>query len=172
MQHAFRRAFRLPILTVLVALVLGLSFGQAAAREKLDLASYDPGTIVIDTAGRHLYLILSQDEAMRYRIAVGREGKQWFGRTSVRAKTKNPSWRPTPDMRAENPRLPAYVPPGPGNPLGVRAIYLDEGYLRIHGTNAPRSIGRAASSGCFRMHNADVIDLYERVKIGAPVVIR
>ena len=131
------------------------------------------GTIVIKTTERRLYYVLGNGMALRYDVAVGKEGMQWSGDTFVQSKSDSPSWTPTPRMRREHPSLPAYVPPGPNNPLGVRALYLGWTDYRIHGTNAPWSIGRAASSGCIRMRNADVIDLFERVHIGAPVhVIR
>ncbi len=130
------------------------------------------GTIVIDTGERRLYLVVGEGEALSYRVAVGRPGLQWFGLTRVVRKAEHPTWRPTPNIRAANPRLPAAVPPGPSNPLGIRALYLAEGALRIHGTNAPASIGRAASSGCYRMRNEDVAELYELVEAGAAVHVR
>ena len=102
-------------------------------------------------------------------VAVGKQGFQWFGQTFVQRKKKNPGWSPTARMRRMG--YPRYVPPGPRNPLGVRAIYLGWTEYRIHGTTAPSSIGRAASSGCIRMHNDDVVDLFERVHIGAPVYV-
>jgi len=132
---------------------------------------HDAGTIVIKTSERKLYYILGKGTALRYDVAVGRAGAQWTGETFVQAKRRNPGWSPTPNMRRKNPRLPAYVKPGPRNPLGVRAINLGWSAYRIHGTNSPRSIGRAASSGCFRMRNHDVKDLFERVHIGAPVLV-
>lgn len=129
------------------------------------------GTIVIKTSERKLYYILGQGMALRYDVAVGKEGMQWSGDTFVQSKRRNPGWNPTPRMRRENPRLPAYVPPGPENPLGERALYLGWSEYRIHGTNAPWSIGHASSSGCIRMRNQDVKDLFERVHIGAPVQV-
>ncbi|WP_083507750.1 L,D-transpeptidase [Aureimonas frigidaquae] len=132
---------------------------------------YEPGTIVVKTAQRKLYLVTGQDEALVYDIAVGKPSEQWFGRSYVSRKRMNPTWTPTPDMRARNPALPASVGPGPKNPLGTRALNLGWGYYRIHGTNAPNSIGGAASAGCFRMRNEDVADLFERVHVGAEVVV-
>lgn len=159
---------------LLLAGLIMIALAQPAAAQLV--YAYDgpgrPGSIVINTRERLLYFIRADGEAHIWPIAVGREGKQWFGRTRVINKAKNPAWRPTASMRAENPRLPAYVAPGPRNPLGVRAIYLAEGALRIHGTISPRSIGRAASSGCFRMHHADVTQLYEMVSAGASVDVR
>lgn len=133
--------------------------------------AYGRGAIIVRTGERHLYYTLSRTAALRYRIAVGSRRNQWTGVTYVSAKRENPGWSPTPSMRRRDPRLPRYVPPGPKNPLGVRALYLDWGAYRIHGTNAPKSIGRAVSSGCIRMRNEDVVDLYERVHIGAPVYV-
>ena len=139
--------------------------------KKQSLKKYPYGSIVVDTSERRLYYMLKDDKAIRYRVAVGKPKMQWFGDTFVTLKRKNPGWRPTPRMRRQG--YPKYVPPGPRNPLGVRAIYLGWSEYRIHGTTSPRSIGRAASSGCIRMLNRDVIDLYKRVHIGAPVhVIR
>ncbi len=144
--------------------------GDAAARELVNWEGGHPiGTVIVKTSERQLYYILGNGMALRYDVAVGKEGMQWAGETFVQSKTRNPGWRPTPRMRYENPRLPAYVRPGPRNPLGIRAIYLGWSEYRIHGTNAPHSIGSAASSGCFRMHNADALDLFERVHIGAQV---
>lgn len=163
------------MLTLLLLSALVVIALSAPAAAQLVYA-YDgpgrPGSIIIDTQERLLYFVRSDGEAHIWPIAVGRERKQWFGRTRVINKAKNPAWRPTASMRAENPSLPAYVAPGPRNPLGIRAIYLAEGALRIHGTNAPRSIGRAASSGCFRMHNTHVTQLYELVSNGASVEVR
>jgi lipoprotein-anchoring transpeptidase ErfK/SrfK len=115
--------------------------------------------------------MLDDGKAIRYRVAVGKPKMQWFGKTFVTMKRKNPGWTPTARMRRLG--APRYVPPGPKNPLGVRAIYLGWSEYRIHGTISPNSIGRAASSGCIRMLNRDVVDLFKRVHIGAPVdVIR
>jgi lipoprotein-anchoring transpeptidase ErfK/SrfK len=130
------------------------------------------GTIVIRTGEKRLYYVLGDGQAVRYPIAVGQPRFQWAGELWVSSKQQNPTWRPTARMRRENPGLPTSVGPGPHNPLGPRAIYLGWGEYRIHGTNAPGSIGSAASSGCFRMHNADAIDLFDRVHIGAPVIVQ
>jgi lipoprotein-anchoring transpeptidase ErfK/SrfK len=132
---------------------------------------YARGAIIIKTAERKLYYTLGDGRAVRYSIAVGQPRFQWEGEYWVARKSQNPGWSPTPRMRRENPSLPKYMPPGPSNPLGLRALYLGWSEYRIHGTNAPYSIGRDASSGCFRMHNADVIDLFDRVHIGAPVYV-
>jgi lipoprotein-anchoring transpeptidase ErfK/SrfK len=127
------------------------------------------GTIVVKSAEKKLYYTLGDGRAVRYAIAVGKPNFQWSGDLWVSRKAENPGWNPTPRMRRENPSLPKYVGPGPRNPLGPRAMYLGWSEYRIHGTNAPYSIGSAASSGCFRMHNADAVDLFQRVHIGALV---
>ena len=134
-------------------------------------SDYDPGTIVIKTSERRLYLITGATTALRYEIAVGRPSEQWFGESFVTRKRLHPTWVPTASMRDSNPALPESVGPGPSNPLGVRAMNLGWGTYRIHGTNSPNSIGSAASSGCFRMRNADVTDLFDRVHVGAQVFV-
>lgn len=131
----------------------------------------EPGTIVIQTEIRRLYYVTDYGQAISYPIAVGKEGAQWHGTTHVTRKAKHPNWYPTPGMRARDPKLPAMVKGGPGNPLGARALYLDQGLLRIHGNNNERSIGKAASSGCFRMYNEDVEELYDMVQPGAVVIV-
>ncbi|RDJ07857.1 L,D-transpeptidase [Rhizobium grahamii] len=130
------------------------------------------GTITIATREHTLVYTTPGGEQLAYPIAVGRQGKQWYGTTRVTSKSKHPVWRPTPGMRRKNPRLPAVVEPGPSNPLGTRAIYLADGLLRIHGTNDPRSIGTNASSGCFRMYREDVEELYELVQPGTRVIVQ
>jgi lipoprotein-anchoring transpeptidase ErfK/SrfK len=130
-----------------------------------------PGTIVIDTANTHLYLVMGNGKALRYGIGVGRKGFTWSGVKTVGRKAKWPDWVPPPQMLKRQPYLPRFVAGGPRNPLGARAMYLAGTVYRIHGTNAPSSIGKHMSSGCIRMLNADVIDLYERVKLGAKVVV-
>jgi lipoprotein-anchoring transpeptidase ErfK/SrfK len=127
------------------------------------------GSIEIVTSEHTLYYTAPSGEQFAYPIAVGREGKQWFGTTRVVSKKEHPEWRPTAEMRRKNPKLPAVVNPGPSNPLGTRALYLADGLLRIHGTNDPSSIGSNASSGCFRMYRHDVEELYEMVRAGTPV---
>ena len=136
---------------------------------------YPPGSIIIDTSERYLYFITGPGTALRYGVAVGREGKEWEGSMKVTKKREWPDWRPTPGMRmaakAKGKPLPKVVPGGPNNPLGARAIYLGRSQYRIHGTTAPQSIGKAASSGCIRMLNEHVIDLYDRVELRARVVV-
>lgn len=150
-----------------------LSLATPAAAAKFGTWDGDevPGTIVIITSDRTLHFISDYGQRISYPIAVGREGSKWTGVTHITHKRKHPDWRPTPNMRAKDPSLPAVVRAGPSNPLGTRAIYLSEGYLRIHGTNAPRSIGKDASSGCYRMYNEDVEELYEMVTSGSEVIV-
>lgn len=135
-------------------------------------ASHSPGQIIVSFGDRKLYWIHRRGEAISYPIAVPREKSRWSGVTTVSAKRVNPSWTPTPEMRRENPSLPAYMPGGhPRNPLGVRALYLGSSLYRIHGTDAPWTIGEAVSKGCIRMYNEDVLDLYPRVPIGTRVTV-
>jgi lipoprotein-anchoring transpeptidase ErfK/SrfK len=131
-----------------------------------------PGTIVIDISERHLYLIQSATNALRYGIGVGRDGFTWSGVLKVTRKAEWPDWTPPAEMIERQPYLPRWMAGGPGNPLGARAMYLGSTVYRIHGTNAPETIGHAVSSGCFRLVNDDVVDLYERVKVGAKVIVR
>ena len=134
-----------------------------------------PGSIVIRTAERKLYFMLEGGKAIQYGVGVGREGFTWRGRKRISRKAEWPGWTPPARMiereRAKGVILPAHMPGGPGNPLGARALYLGGSLFRIHGTNDPSSIGRAVSSGCIRMLNEEVIDLHNRVKIGALVVV-
>jgi len=130
-----------------------------------------PGTVVIDTANTYLYLTLGGGKAVRYGIGVGREGFTWSGIRAIERKAEWPDWTPPAEMINRQPYLPRFVAGGPGNPLGARALYLSGTLYRIHGTNQPSSIGHHVSSGCIRMINADVIDLYSRVQVGTKVVV-
>jgi lipoprotein-anchoring transpeptidase ErfK/SrfK len=133
---------------------------------------YTKGQIIVSFGDRRLYFVTKPGEAISYPIAIPREQSKWQGVTSVTDKRVNPSWTPTPTMIAENPRLPRWVPGGhPMNPLGVRALYLGSSTYRIHGTDAPWTIGTAVSKGCIRMYNQDVQDLYPRASVGAKVVV-
>lgn len=131
-----------------------------------------PGTIVISTKERKLYLVLGNGQAIQYGIGVGRVGFTWNGVHKVTAKKEWPGWTPPSQMLKRRPDLPRYMPGGPENPLGARALYLGSTLYRIHGSNEPETIGQAVSSGCFRMTNEDVIDLYKRVSVGAKVIVR
>ena len=130
------------------------------------------GTLIVHTSERFLYLVLGNNRALRYGIGVGREGFTWSGLVKISRKAEWPDWTPPPEMIQRQPYLPRFMAGGPGNPMGSRALYLGSTIYRIHGTNQPETIGHAVSSGCFRLANGDVIDLYERVPLGTKVVIR
>ena len=130
-----------------------------------------PGTVIVDTQNTYLYYVLGGGQAIRYGIGVGREGFSWSGVKTVERKSEWPDWTPPPEMIARSPYLPRFMAGGVTNPLGARAMYLSGSFYRIHGTNAPSTIGSRATAGCIRMVNDDVIDLYERVKVGAKVVV-
>ncbi len=133
---------------------------------------YEPGQIIISFGDRRLYYVVRKGSAISYPIAIPKGDARWAGVLTVSDKRINPSWTPTSDMRAENPKLPAYVPGGhPRNPLGVRALYLGNSLYRIHGTDAPWLIGQEVSHGCIRMLNDDVVDLYNRARIGTRVTV-
>lgn len=130
-----------------------------------------PGTIVIRTSERHLYLVLGDGQAIRYPIAVGKPGKEWAGETVIARKVVNPTWEAPEVVHRDHPELPQIIPPGPSNPLGPRALVLAADEYAIHGTNRPGTIGTRASYGCIRMYNSHIIDLYARVGVGTPVVV-
>jgi len=148
---------------------------EADPRYRRQMVAYDggekAGTIIIDTPRRFLYLVQDGGRAMRYGIGVGRPGFTWAGVKEVSAKREWPDWTPPPEMLKRRPDLPHHMAGGPENPLGARALYLGSSLYRIHGSNEPWTIGTAVSSGCIRMRNDDVIDLYERVSIGTKVVV-
>jgi lipoprotein-anchoring transpeptidase ErfK/SrfK len=148
---------------------------ELPARLRRQVVSYAtreaPGTIIIDTPNTYLYLVLGGGQAMRYGIGVGRVGFTWSGTQSVTKKAEWPDWTPPPEMIARQPYLPRHMAGGPGNPLGARAMYLGGTVYRIHGTNAPETIGTHVSSGCIRLTNGDVSDLYSRVNVGTKVVV-
>jgi lipoprotein-anchoring transpeptidase ErfK/SrfK len=172
-QCLFRNTRRRAVTTAsLFGGVARASFRQTVA---FDDSRYSPGSIVIRTPERALYYVLPEGEAIRYKVGVGREGFQWSGSSHIIAKKEWPSWSPPSQMiareAAKGITIPAYMEGGPNNPLGARALYIGGTLFRIHGTNNARSIGGAVSSGCIRMLNADVIHLYNRVSIGAPVYV-
>jgi lipoprotein-anchoring transpeptidase ErfK/SrfK len=141
-------------------------------KQEVDYAGNEPpGTIVINTPQKFLYLVEEDGRALRYGIGVGRPGFTWAGTHEITAKREWPDWRPPKEMLARRPDLPHYMAGGPDNPLGARAMYLGSTLYRIHGSNEPWTIGTQVSSGCIRMRNEDVIDLYERVKVGTKVVV-
>ncbi|HKU04673.1 MAG TPA: L,D-transpeptidase [Bradyrhizobium sp.] len=135
-------------------------------------AEYSPGTIVVKTGERRLYLILDSGRAMRYPVGVGRAGKQWAGTTRIDGKYTNPAWSPPREVKRDKPNMPDVIPGGsPRNPMGVAAMTLAGGEYAIHGTNVPGSVGGFVSYGCIRMLNADITDLYGRVSVGTTVVV-
>jgi lipoprotein-anchoring transpeptidase ErfK/SrfK len=141
-------------------------------RQTVEYRTSEPaGTIVVDTANTYLYYVLGNGRAVRYGIGVGREGFTWSGTQHVTKKAEWPDWTPPPEMIARQPYLPRYMAGGPGNPLGARAMYLGSTIYRIHGTNDPSTIGHRVSSGCIRLTNEDVTDLYARVNVGTKVVV-
>ena len=148
---------------------------QLPARLRRQVVHYPtreaPGTIIIDTPNTYLYLVLGNGQAMRYGIGIGRDGFTWSGVQSITRKAEWPAWTPPPQMIARQPYLPRHMAGGPGNPLGARAMYLGDTIYRIHGTNAPETIGTRVSSGCLRLTNEDVKDLYSRVSVGTKVIV-
>jgi len=146
--------------------------GAYERQEVFFRTSEPPGTIVIDTNNRFLYLVQPSNRALRYGIGVGRDGFQWQGVEKISRKQEWPDWRPPPEMIERQPYLPRFMAGGPGNPLGPRAMYLGKTVYRIHGTNQPQTIGHAVSSGCFRLVDDDVVDLYDRVPVGTKVIIK
>jgi lipoprotein-anchoring transpeptidase ErfK/SrfK len=131
-----------------------------------------PGTIIVHTSERFLYVVQPNGRAIRYGIGVGREGFQWQGLLKITRKQEWPDWTPPAEMIERQPYLPRFMAGGPGNPMGARALYLGTTVYRIHGTNQPQTIGSAVSSGCFRLVNGDVIDLYDRIPVGTKVIVR
>jgi len=145
---------------------------SAIKKEEVDFSGpYAKGTVVINTGERRLYYVLGDGKALKYGIGVGRPGFTWNGVHHVTRKAEWPGWTPPPAMRKRLPDLPAYMPGGPDNPLGARAMYIGSTIYRIHGTAEPWTIGQAVSSGCIRMTNGDVADLYEKVGVGTTVVV-
>ena len=141
-------------------------------RQVVNYASREaPGTIIIDTPNTYLYYVLGGGQAIRYGIGVGRDGFTWSGVQTITKKAEWPDWTPPAEMIARQPYLPRYMAGGPGNPLGARAMYLGGTIYRIHGTNAPHTIGTHVSSGCLRLTNEDVTDLYSRVNVGTKVIV-
>jgi lipoprotein-anchoring transpeptidase ErfK/SrfK len=151
---------------------VSITEGPYARQMVLYRSNEAPGTVIIHSGERFLYVLQGNGRALRYGIGVGREGFTWSGQVKVSRKAEWPDWRPPPDMLQRQPYLPRFMAGGPGNPMGARALYLGSTVFRIHGTNQPETIGEAISSGCFRLANGDVVDLYERVPVGTKVIIR
>jgi lipoprotein-anchoring transpeptidase ErfK/SrfK len=155
-----------------LTMLLAHAATPAFARERVSLSAYSPGTIVIKTSQRRLYLIQGDGRTISYPVGVGRAGMQWSGTTFIDGKHRHPAWSPPLTIRRDNPNLPDVIPGGaPNNPMGVAALTLSGGEYAIHGTNRPGSIGGFVSYGCIRMHNSDIADLFERVGVGTPVVV-
>ncbi|MET0746526.1 MAG: L,D-transpeptidase [Microvirga sp.] len=152
------------------------AFQAQASPVPREIVSYDaryaPGTIIVSTGERRLYYVLGEGKALRYGVGVGRPGFTWGGTQAISRKREWPDWRPPAAMLKRRPDLPRYMAGGPENPLGARAMYLGSSIYRIHGSNEPETIGQAVSSGCIRMTNDDVMDLYNRAKVGARVVVQ
>ena len=164
-------------IAVALAGTIGAGLFATAAQARPELVpvrgtEYSPGTIVVKTNERHLYLILDQDHAMRYPVGVGKAGKQWAGTTTIEGKYLHPAWAPPADVKHDKPHIPDLIPGGsPRNPMGVAAMTLSGGEYAIHGTNMPGSVGGFVSYGCIRMLNADISDLFNRVSVGTRVVV-
>jgi lipoprotein-anchoring transpeptidase ErfK/SrfK len=168
------RCFAASLAAAVLSLLISASITPAAASGSVVAFNADmsPGTIVVRTSERRLYLVLGQGRAMTYPVGVGRAGMQWSGRAFIESKRVRPAWAPPPDIKRENPRLPSVIAGGaPNNPMGVAALVLDGGKYAIHGTNNPGSIGGFVSHGCIRMYNQDITDLYDRVSVGTPVIV-
>lgn len=155
-----------------VLLALGVPPAMAAPTLVAFTTDVPAGTIVVRTGERRLYLVVEGGRALRYKVGVGRLGRQWAGSSVIAGKYLQPNWAPPAEIRRDNPELPDVIPGGsPGNPMGAAAMTLSGGNYAIHGTNSPESIGRFVSYGCIRMHNSDITDLYARVRLGTPVVV-
>ena len=150
--------------------------GRRGSKIRKKIVEYETtlkvGTIIVETSERRLYFVMEDGKAMVYGIGVGRDGFRWAGTHRITRKAEWPGWTPPPAMRKRVPGLPAYMPGGPDNPLGARALYIGSTLYRLHGTSEPWTIGEAVSSGCIRLTNDDITDLYERVKVGSRVIVR
>jgi lipoprotein-anchoring transpeptidase ErfK/SrfK len=163
---------RLFALALLLAFTLPPIAAEASYQRVVFRDSYPPGTIVVRTSERRLYLVLRDGQALRYTIGVGKSGKQWYGTRRIVAKFIRPAWSPPAEVKRDNPFLPNLIAGGsPSNPMGAAAMVLTGGEYAIHGTNRPNSVGGFVSYGCFRMHNTDVLDLYRKVGVGTSVVV-
>jgi len=165
-------------IVLFVTIVFGGAFlvavvANSANTEVVDLGGHDPGTIVIKTSERKLYYIIDRNRALRFEVGVGRKGKTWSGRATIEGKYLRPAWEPPDEIRRDNPRLPKLIKGGDAdNPMGAAALTMRGGEYAIHGTNDPHSIGGFVSYGCIRMHNRDIVRLYELVEVGTPVVVQ
>ncbi|MEA2993317.1 MAG: hypothetical protein QOD40_2237 [Alphaproteobacteria bacterium] len=152
--------------------LLPVAGAPLSAREIVHFEGAVPGTIIVKTSERQLYYVFGNGQAIRYPVGVGRAGKQWAGRSYVDGKYVRPAWSPPNEVRRDKPSLPDVIPGGsPRNPMGAAALTLSGGDYAIHGTNAPSSVGHYVSYGCIRMYNEDIVDLFDRVAVGTPVVV-
>lgn len=161
---------------VVLAATMTLGFSATAVTAAPSMVAspdgYAPGTIVVKTNERKLYLVLGEGRALRYPVGVGKAGKQWAGTTRIDGKYRQPAWSPPADVKRDNPSIPDVIPGGaPSNPMGVAAMTLAGGEYAIHGTNRPNSVGGYVSYGCVRMYNQDISDLFDRVEVGTRVVV-
>lgn len=171
---AARAYLRISSILCVGMFLLGAGAWPVAATTRLDASNHGfiPGIIIIKTQKRQLIYVRGQNDRVVYKIAVGREGRKWTGKTKISRKVLDPAWAPPAAIRKDNPRLPAIVQPGPNNPLGVAVLVLGNGRYGIHGTNRDETIGTDASYGCFRMHNADILALFRQVEIGTIVYVQ
>jgi lipoprotein-anchoring transpeptidase ErfK/SrfK len=161
----------LKIIAATVALILGAPL-SAPARDMVTFPGYQAGTVVIVTHARELYYVIGNGQAIRYPVGVGKAGMAWHGRAQIAEKFLRPAWSPPADIAIRNPNIPLEIPGGsPRNPMGAAAMGLNRGNYAIHGTNEPGSVGHFVSHGCIRMHNADVLDLYQRAPVGTVVYV-
>ena len=151
----------------------GFDLPYEQKRQAVFYRTHEPaGTIIVNTHDRFLYLVQGNNRAIRYGVGVGRDGFQWGGTHRITRKSEWPDWTPPPEMISRQPYLPRFMAGGPGNPMGARAMYIGSTVYRVHGTNAPDTIGHAVSSGCFRLVNDEIADLYERVPVGTKIVVQ
>lgn len=170
-MHTGRGLHLLIFPAILLASAIAVS-PPATAREVVAFRSAPPGTIVVKTSERRLYYIVGDGQAIRYPVGVGKSGKQWTGESYISGKYVRPAWSPPDDIRRDKPSLPDVIPGGsPQNPMGAAAMTLSGSEYAIHGTNAPSSIGGFVSYGCIRMHNQDIVDLFDRVQVGTRVIV-
>ena len=163
---------RKAILSLVITAVLQAGLAVTTPAPARAMAGYEPGTIVVKTSERKLYYVLGNGQHRVYPVAVGRPGKAWTGETTIQGKFIRPAWSPPEEIRRDKPNIPDVIPGGvPENPMGAAAMTLSGGEYAIHGTNAPGSIGRSVSYGCIRMHNQDIMDLYQRVNVGTRVIV-
>jgi lipoprotein-anchoring transpeptidase ErfK/SrfK len=174
-EHGFWCFANRPLVAACAAVWLSiLTITPSASAGKMVVFKSDAarGTIIVRTKERRLYFVLGRGKALRYPVGVGRAGRQWAGTSYIVGKHIRPNWSPPPEIKRDRPKLPDMIPSGsPANPMGAAALTLAGGQYAIHGTNAPNSIGRFVSYGCIRMHNKDIMDLYNRVRLGTPVVV-